>query len=323
MTSLHLPTVGFIGLGLMGAPMATNLQRAGYPLVVNDLRREAARVHCDAGAVWAETPCALAAQCDVVFTCLPGLAVIESVVLGPQGVLAGMRPGNALFEMSTSTPELVQRLHAACSERGAHFLDAPVSGGPAGAARAQLAIWVGGVAAAYRRFEPVLRAMGDSPVHVGAAGSGLVTKLVHNCISQATQAAIVEGFVLGVKAGADPLALWKAVRQGAIGRRRTFDGLVDEILPAQFDTPNAVLPIMYKDLLVATGLARNLGVPMRFANLALADLQEAVNRGWSARDGRCVALLPQERAGVRIQVDPAAIREVLLEDPPAGGSESA
>jgi len=317
MTPQDQPTVGFIGLGIMGGAMAANLQQAGYRLIVNDVRREMAERHLAAGAVWADTARAVAQQCDVVFTCLPSLAAIEAVVLGPEGVLAGIRPGGALFEMSTSTPELVRRLHAALAERGAHMLDAPISGGAKGAQRARLAIWVGGDKASYDRFEPVLRAMGDQPAHVGAVGTGLVTKLVHNCTSQATQAALVEAFVLGVKAGAEPLALWRAVRQGAVGRRRSFDGLIDEILPAQFDAPNAALRIMHKDMLVATELGRDLGVPMRFANLALADIQEAVNRGWEGRDGRCVALLPQERAGVRIQVDPSAIQDVLREDPPA------
>ena len=311
------PTVGFIGLGIMGAAMAANLQKAGYRLVVNDVRREACASHLSAGALWADTPRALAEQCDVVFSCLPGLKQIEAVALGPDGVLAGIRRGCAYFETSTSSPELVQRLHAAFAERGAHMLDAPISGGAKGAQRARLAIWVGGDRGAYERFEPVLRVMGDHPVYVGAAGAGLVTKLVHNCTSQATQAAIAEIFVLGVKAGAEPLALWQAVRQGSIGRRRTFDGLIEEFLPAQFDPPHAALRIIHKDMLIATELARDLGVPMRFANLALADIQEAMNRGWAERDCRSVMLLPQERVGVEVAVDPERIQEVLRSDPAA------
>lgn len=311
------PIVGFIGLGIMGASMASNLQKAGYQLVVNDARREAAAPHLAAGAVWADTARVVAEQSEVVFTCLPNLDVVEEVALGPNGVLAGMRPGQALFETSTSTPELIKRLHAAFAERGAHMLDAPISGGALGAKRGRLAIWVGGDKASYDRFEPVLKAMGDKPVHVGAIGSGMVTKLVHNCASQATQAAIAEIFVLGVKAGAEPLSLWEAIRQGSIGRRRTFDGLVDEFLPAKYEPPNAALRIIKKDMMIATELGRDLGVPMRFANLALADIQEAMNRGWSERDCRSVMLLPQERAGVSIKVDASAIEDVLRRDPPA------
>jgi 3-hydroxyisobutyrate dehydrogenase-like beta-hydroxyacid dehydrogenase len=317
MTDPSRPTVGFIGLGIMGASMVTNLQKAGYRVVVNDVRKAATASHLKAGAVWADTPRALTEQSDVVFTCLPSLPVIEAVALGTDGILAGVRAGQAYFEMSTNSPELVKRLHAAFAERSAHMLDAPISGGARGAERGRLAIWVGGDRTAYDRFEPVLRAMGDHPVHVGEIGSGLVTKLVHNCASQATQAAIAEVFTMGVKAGAEPLSLWRAIRQGSIGRRRTFDGLIDEFLPAQFDPPHAALRIIHKDMTLATALGRDLGVPMRFANLALADIQEAMNRGWSERDCRAVMLLPQERVGVAIKVDPAEIQEVMREDPPA------
>jgi len=311
------PTVGFIGLGIMGGAMAANLQKAGYRLAVHDTRRSAAERHLQNGATWAGTPGEVAAGSDVVFTCLPSLPAIETVMLGPDGVLHGIRTGQACFEMSTNTLALARQLHAALAERGAQFLDAPISGGARGAERGRLGIYVGGDKAAFDRFRPVLRAMGDKPLHVGAVGAGLVTKLVHNCTSQATQAAIAEVFVLGVKAGADPLALWGAVRQGSIGRRRTFDGLIDEILPARFEPPHAALRIILKDMMIATELGRELGVPMRISNLALADIQEAINRGWSERDCRSVTLITQERAGVAIKVDPADIAEVLRRDPPA------
>jgi 3-hydroxyisobutyrate dehydrogenase len=317
MSDIAKPVVGYIGVGIMGAPMALHALEAGYRLVVNDTRREAAAPHLKAGAIWADTPRELAAQCDVVFSCLPSLAAIETVALGPDGIVAGIRPGGAYFEMSTNSPDLVKRLHAAFAERGATMLDAPISGGALGAQRGRLAIYVGGDKAVYLRFESVLRAMGDRPIRVGAVGSGLVTKLVHNCASQATQAAIAEVFVLGVKAGADPLALWEGIRQGSIGRRRTFDGLVDEFLPAQYDPPHAALRVIHKDMTLATDLARELGVPMRFAELAFADIQEAMNRGWAERDCRSVMLLPQERVGINIAVSPVAIQEVLDRDPPA------
>ena len=311
------PTIGFIGLGIMGGPIALHARQAGFPLVVHDVRKDAATAHLAAGATWADSPRAVAEQSDAVFTCLPNLAQIEVVALGANGVLEGIRPGCAFFEMSTNSPELIDKLHKAFAARGAFMLDAPVSGGALGAKRGRLAIWVGGDKSVYQRFEPVLRAMGDHPVHVGAVGAGMITKIVHNCASQSMQAAFVESFVLGVKAGADPLPLWEAIRQGSIGRRRTFDGFVDEVLPARFDPPNAALRITQKDLTIATDLGRRLGVPMPFAELALADVEIAVERGWGERDTRSVTLLPQERAGVGIKVDPAAIEEVLRRDPPA------
>lgn len=317
MSNQTKPTVGFIGLGIMGGAMASNLQKAGYDLVVHDRSRDAAASHLNAGAVWAYTPRELAEKCEVIVTCLPSLDAIEAVALGPNGIVEGIRRDHAYFEMSTNSPDLVKRLHAAFAERGAHVLDAPISGGALGARRGRLGIWVGGEKSIFQRYEPVLRAMGDRPIHVGQIGAGLVTKLVNNCASQATQAAIAEVFVLGVKAGADPLSLWEAIRQGSLGRRRTFDGLVDEFLPAKYDPPHAALRIIHKDMMLATDLARELDVPMRFANLALADILEAMNRGWAERDCRSVMLLPQERVGVSISVDPSDIEDVLKRDPPA------
>lgn len=311
------PIVGFIGLGIMGAAMASNLQAAGYRLVVHDVRRSATDAHVDAGAKWADTPQQVARESEVVFTCLPDIAAIESVALGPEGVLSGVRSGQAFFDLSTSAPDLVKRLFAAFERKGAHMLDAPVSGGAIGAKRARLAIWVGGDKLSYDRYEPVLRVMGDQPVHVGKIGTGIVTKLVNNCMAQATQAAIAEVFMLGVKAGAEPLALWEALRQGAAGRRRTLDGLIDEFLPAQYDPPHSALRIVHKDMISATDLARSLNVPLRFAALTLADIQEAMQRGWAERDSRCVMLLPQERVGVTVREEPQAIEAVLRRDPAA------
>lgn len=311
------PVVGYIGLGIMGGAMVANLLKAGYRPVVHDVRREAAETHIQAGAIWADSPRAVAEQAEVIFSSLPNLKAIEAVALGANGLIAGIRPGQAFFEMSTNSRDLILRIHAAFAEHGAHVLDAPVSAGAGGAKRGRMGIWVGGDKAVYQRYEPVLRAMGDRPTHIGAIGSGLVTKLVNNCASQATQAAIAEVFVLGVKAGADPASLWEAVRQGSLGRRRTYDGLVDEFLPAKYEPPNAALRIVHKDIFLATELARELDVPLRIASLAYADIQEGMNRGWAERDCRSVMLLPQERAGVKIQVSQEAIDDVLRRDPPA------
>jgi 3-hydroxyisobutyrate dehydrogenase len=141
--------VGFIGLGTMGGKMAANLQKAGYKLVVHDLTRQAASHHLNAGAVWADSPRALAAQCAVMFTSLPEPADVEAIALAEDGLLAGMRKSAAWFDLSTNSPSVVKRLSAAFAEKGAHMLDAPVSGGPAGAASGKLAIWVGGEKAAF------------------------------------------------------------------------------------------------------------------------------------------------------------------------------
>jgi 3-hydroxyisobutyrate dehydrogenase-like beta-hydroxyacid dehydrogenase len=301
--------VGFIGLGTMGGKMAANLQKAGYELVVNDVRREAAASHLSAGAAWADTPKAVGQASDVVLTSLPGPPEVEAVALGDDGLLAGMRDGSAWFDLSTNSPTLVRRLSQLFQQRGVTMLDAPVSGGPAGAESGRLAIWVGGDEGAFRDHKRVLDAIGDQVVYAGPIGAGSVTKLVHNCAGYILQTALAEVWTLGVKAGVDALELWKSVRQGAGGRRRTFDRLLDDFLPGKFDPPNFQLRLAHKDVALATELGRELGVPMRLANLALAELTEALNRGWGGRDSRVAMLLQEERAGVDIKVDSARVEE--------------
>jgi 3-hydroxyisobutyrate dehydrogenase-like beta-hydroxyacid dehydrogenase len=303
--------IGFVGLGIMGSRMAGNLQKAGYKLVVHDLQRQAASHHLNAGAVWAETPRALAAQVDVIFSSLPEPPDVEAVALGADGLLAGVRAGTAWFDLSTNSPSVVKKLSAAFAAKGAHMLDAPVSGGPQGAASGKLAIWVGGEQAAFDKHKAVLDAIGDKAAYIGAIGAATVAKLVHNMSGYAIICALAETFALGVKAGVEPLALWNAVRQGAAGRRFTFDALVDQFLPGNYDPPAFALKLAHKDVSLANALGRELGVPMRLCNLTLAEMTEAMARGWEGRDSRVVMLLEQERAGVEIAVDPERMREAL------------
>ncbi|MGA8698624.1 MAG: NAD(P)-binding domain-containing protein, partial [Xanthobacteraceae bacterium] len=211
--------VGFIGLGIMGGRMAANLQKAGYKLVVHDLQRQAASYHLNAGATWADNPRVLAGRTDVIFSSLPEPPDVEAVALGPDGLIAGMKPGAAYFDLSTNSPSVVKKVHAAFAEKGLHMLDAPVSGGPAGAASRKLAIWVGGDENVFNQYKAVLDAIGDKAAYVGPIGSATVAKLVHNMSGYAIVCALAETFTLGVKAGMDPLTLWQAVRQGAVGRR--------------------------------------------------------------------------------------------------------
>jgi 3-hydroxyisobutyrate dehydrogenase len=307
--------VGFIGVGTMGASMASNIQKGGFDLVVNDIRREAAKPHLAAGAVWADTPRKVAEASDVVLTSLPGPPEVEAVALGEHGLLAGMKAGQAYFDLSTNSPTLMRRLHKTFGERGIHVLDAPVSGGPRGAKTRKLAVWVGGDEAVFLRHKPVLDAMGDQIIRVGPIGAGSVAKLVHNCAGYAVQCAIAEVFSLGVKAGVEPLALWEAVRQGANGRARLYDRLAEQLFRGDFDPPKFALRLAHKDVTLATALGREHGVPMRMANLALAELTEALNRGWGDRDSRIAMLLQEERAGVNMRVDEGRLKEALEKDP--------
>ncbi|MBI3798960.1 MAG: NAD(P)-dependent oxidoreductase [Deltaproteobacteria bacterium] len=312
--------VGFVGLGTMGGKMAANLQKAGYQLVVHDARRDAAAPHLAAGAIWADTTQQVAAAVEVVFTSLPGPVEMEAVTSGEGGLLAGIRPNCAYFDLSTNSPAVVRRIHAAFAERKAHMLDAPVSGGPRGAASGKLAIWVGGEEDIFKRYKPVLDAIGDQARYIGPIGAASVAKLVHNCLGYTLNRAMSEVFTMGVKAGVEPLVLWEAVRQGALGRMRTFDVVLNHFLPGVYDPPDFALRLAHKDVSLATALGRELNVPMPMANLALDELTTALNRGWGERDSRAAMLLQEERAGVQIAVDEERIREALQRDAKKGNS---
>ncbi len=303
--------LGFIGLGTMGASLAANLQKAGHKLTVHDVRRAAAEAHVKAGAAWANSPRDVAEASDIVFTSLPGPPEVEAVALGADGLLAGMKRGAAYFDLSTNSRATVRKIHAAFAEQGAHMLDAPVSGGPRGAKTGKLAIWVGGDKDVFERHKAVLGAMGDQVRYVGPIGQATVAKLVHNCAGYAIGTALAEVFTMGVKAGVEPLALFEAVRQGALGRRRTFDGLIDQFLPGVYDPPAFMLRHAHKDVSLAVALGKEVAVPMRLCNLTLEEMTEALNRGWAERDLRSALLLQQERAGVTIAVDAERLQAVV------------
>ena len=167
-----------------------------------------------------------------------------------------MTAGKAFFDLSTNSPTVVRRLYAIFKSSGVHMLDSPVSGGPRGAESRKLALWIGGDEDVFRKFKPVIDAIGDQPYYVGPIGAGSIAKLVHNCAGYTIQTALAEVFTMGVKAGVDPLAIFKAVRQGARGRARTFDPLADNFLQGKFDPPAFALRLAYKDVSLAVALGR-------------------------------------------------------------------
>ena len=303
--------VGFIGLGTMGGSMAFNALEGGNEMVVHDINPAAATRHLEAGAVWADTPKKVAEQSEIVFTSLPGPTEVEAVSLGEAGIMEGMSAGKVYFDLSTSTPAMIRKIHAEAAARGIDVLDAPVSGGPRGAANRNLAIWVGGDKAVFDRCKPVLDSIGDKAYYVGPIGCGAIAKLVHNCTGYVVQAALAEVFTMGVKAGVEPLALWQAVRKGAQGRRGTFEGLAEHLLPGKFDPPDFALKLARKDVDLAVSVGREFDVPMRLANLALMEMTEAINRGWGDRDSRVAMLLQEERAGVEVRVDEDVLNAIL------------
>lgn len=294
--------IGFIGLGSMGRLMAENLRRAGHTLRVHDVRADAAASLMSEGAVWAPSPAQAAANAVVVFTCLPGPPEVDHVALSESGLLAAMQPGTVWFDLTTNAPERIRFLSQKFAICGVDVLDAPISGGPKGAKSRQLAFWVGGDKSVFAKYEALLRAMGDAPMHVGPIGSGCIVKLVHNSASFAVQSTLVEAFTLGVKAGLDPLVLFSALREGTTGRSRTFDRLAEQFLPGVYDPAAFSLRLAFKDMKLAAALADTYDVPMRMIGIATEDMSEAMHRGWGDRDARIALSLQSERAGVSVHV---------------------
>jgi len=316
-----METVGFIGLGNMGGGMAANIQKADYPMVVSDLRQELTQSFVDNGARRASTPAEVASQCDVTFTSLPGPAEVEAVALGANGILEGIKPGGIYVDLSTSRPTLIREIEPKFRAKGAHVLDAPVSGGKTGAASGNLAVMVGGDREVYERIKPLLDSFGDKVFYAGAIGAGAVCKLVHNMIGHGIRQAIAEGLTLGVKAGVDAELLWECVRRGAVGRMSGLHGgLPATVFRGQFDPPSFALELSRKDIRLATELGREFDVPMPVANLAEQIAIQGMNRGWGQLDSSVTFQLQEEAAGVQVRaphVDPEKAAKFISTHPDA------
>jgi 3-hydroxyisobutyrate dehydrogenase len=303
--------VGFIGLGAMGSGIAQNLLKAGYELQVFDVRKDGVTPFVEAGAKAATSISALGNTSDVVFTSVPGPKEMQEIALGEGGLLQSMREGTTWFDLTTNSPTVVREVAKRFEVRKISLLDAPVSGKPSGARSGKLAIYVGGPSEAFEAHKTLLDSIGDKVLHVGPSGSGNTAKLVHNLTSLVTRVAIAESISLGVKAGMDPLELWHAVRQGVIGRSRTFDIIADQYLQNRYDPPSFALRLAHKDFTLALDLARELGVPMKQAEAAYADYAAALDRGWGDLDSRSPMQLQNERAGVRIEVSAEDVQRTL------------
>ena len=296
--------LAFIGLGTMGGAMAANLQRAGHEVRAHDVRRVEGFKH------WCSSTAEAAQGCDLVFTSLPGPDEVDEVAAELKPAL---RSGAAWFDLSTNSPARIRRVHADFQSKGVQVLDAPVSGGAPGAKSGKLAIWVGGERAIYDRHLGILRAMGDQPFYVGPIGAATVAKLAHNIASFSVHAALAEIFTLGVKAGVEPLALFRALRQGATGRKRTFDRLAEHFLLGKYDPASFSLRLAHKDATLALELGKEVGVPMQIGRVALGELEQAIDRGWIERDFRVAMTLQEERAGVSARVPAQALQDALQE----------
>jgi 3-hydroxyisobutyrate dehydrogenase-like beta-hydroxyacid dehydrogenase len=296
--------LAFIGLGTMGGAMVANLQAAGHEVRAHDLRRVEGFKH------WCASAAEAAQGCGLVFTSLPGPDDVDKVGAELKPILA---KGAAWFDLSTNSPQRVRRLHEDLRSKGINFLDAPVSGGASGAKTGKLAIWVGGERALYDKYVAVLKAMGDQPFYVGPVGTATVAKLAHNIASFSIHTAMAEIFTLGVKSGVEPLALFRALRQGATGRKRTFDRLAEHFLLGKYDPASFSLRLAHKDATLALELARESGVPMQIGKLALDELSRGIERGWIDRDFRVAMTLQEERAGVSPRIPAQALQDALKE----------
>jgi 3-hydroxyisobutyrate dehydrogenase len=291
--------------------MALNLRRAEVDLLVFDAASEASTILSEHGAEVASNVAELTRRSDVIFMSLPGPVQIEEVVFDQGGILDNARPGLALFDLSTSSPTLARRINDALAEKGASMLDAPVSGGPAGAASRDLVVWVGGDRAVFDANLHLLEAIAKAPHYVGGIGTATVTKLAHNMMGYLFLLSMAETFSLAVKAGADPLHLWEAMRLGQVGRRSPLDMLVNQFLPGKYETPAFALKLAHKDVRLATELGRELGVPMRLANLTMEEMTEGLARGFGDQDSRSYLKLQLERAGVEIAVDEGQLADLI------------
>ena len=274
--------IGFIGLGVMGRPMARNLLRAGCSLVVADIVPAAVDELVAAGAQAASHPQQVAEGADVVITMLPDTPEVEQVVFGTAGLLAGLRPGSLLVEMSTVAPATSQRVAAAVAGRQAVALDAPVSGGQVGAEQGTLSIMVGGDADAYGRALPILQVLGKNIVHMGGPGAGQVTKAANQLIVAATIAAVGEALLLAAKSGVDPARV-RQVLLGGFASSRILELHGQRMLDRQFD-PGFRLALQLKDIRIVQAAAASVGLPLPVTACVANLLQAVVNGGAGGLD---------------------------------------
>ncbi len=292
--------IGFIGIGNMGAPMSANLLKAGHELTVYDVREEAMGEPVRLGAKAARSPREVAQDSDVVMTSLPTQKALEDVVMGRDGVLEGAMRGCVLIDTSTVSPSTIKRIAAIARERGVEVLDAPVSGGVAGARAATLTVMVGGDKGVFERCQEVLSVIGKNVYHVGDVGSGNAVKLVNNLMSLVSVLALSEGMVLGTKAGVDPETLHRVIKVSTGSSYALEVKLPNLISKGRFEAGFAI-DLACKDLGLAIDLGREMGVPLFVTNVAQQVYELARARGMGRLDHTAVIKLLEEAAQVEVR----------------------
>jgi 3-hydroxyisobutyrate dehydrogenase-like beta-hydroxyacid dehydrogenase len=292
-------TVGFIGLGAMGGPMALNLIKKGFLLVVHDVDPAKAEALRAQGAAVAEAADAVAAAVGRTIVMVETTAQAEAVIAGERGIVQRAKPGHVVACMSTIDPLAARRLGEQLAAKGIAMIDAPVSGGTERAASGELSIICGGTADTVKACDDLFRAMGRNVFHVGGLGQGLAMKLVNNMLIQVGTVAVAEALVLGVKAGLDPQTIYDVVRVST-GTSFAFETRVPRILKRDF-APGGTVDISFKDQELETQFAKQLGVPVLLANVSQQVYQMARAAGLNKEDGSAVVKVLEKLAGVIVK----------------------
>ena len=291
--------VGFIGLGAMGRPMALNLVKHGFPLVVHDIDPAKVEPLRQKGATVADSPERVATATARTICIVETTAQVEAVITGERGIIRSAGSGHIVICMSTIDPLAAKRLGQELAARGIAMLDAPVSGGTERAITGELSIIGGGAAETFEACRDLFKAMGTKIFHVGGLGQGLAMKLVNNMLVQVNLVAVAEALVLGVKAGLDPRMIYEVVRVST-GTSAAFEGRVPKILARDF-APGGTIDIYYKDQELETAFAKQLGVPLLLANVSQQVYQMARAAGLSKQDGPAIIQVLERLAGVEVR----------------------
>lgn len=290
--------VGFIGLGIMGQGMAANILRAGFPLLVWNRTLSRTATLAAAGAGVANSPAELAAASDVIITCVSDTPDVQEVILGPNGVVQGVRPGSLVIDMSTISPEATRMLAAALAERGVDMLDAPVSGGSEGTAQGTLSIMVGGQAGALARAMPILQAMGQRITHVGSHGAGQTVKLVNQVLVVGNCLAMSEALLLAQAGGVDLAKTLEAVSGGAAGSWM-LSQRGPQILARDW-RPGFTVALQQKDLRLVLEAADQQGVPLPGTALIFQLYRTLEARGLGGDGNHALVKALEALAGIEI-----------------------
>ena len=299
--------IGFIGLGLMGKPMARNLLRAGYELMVKSRSPGPVKELVDEGAQAANSPREVALASDLVITMLPNSPEVKEVCIGRQGIIESSRDPDGptrrsplvVVDMSTISPRVSMEIGKELKDAGIGYLEAPVSGGDVGAIKGTLAIMCGGPEKVYERVLPVFDVLGSSSVRIGDWGAGQTTKLANNIICATTIEAVAEGFVLGAKAGLDPEKMFEAIRGGAAACW-SLDAKIPKIVVRDF-APGFMVKLHLKDLNLALDAGKELGVPLPVTKMVRDMLQELNDEGRGDEDNGALVKVIEKLASTEVR----------------------